>query len=162
MRPVVPTPPLKATLARLSDLIAVTVRLLTPFRTLTVYACGSDASPAPDKALGSKAGINVPVLTLNADNVAMSESVCAYARLRSATNGVIVATSASSKAPINADMGIKALLFNSASSLLFRFRFVSIISLMSQKSVCHSYIENANTARLTTSRLYFERFLAKF
>ena len=100
-----------------------------------------DDVPSPaGKSAGSKAGINEPVLTLNADNVAMSELVCAYARLRSATNGVIVATSASSKAPINADMGIKAFLFNSASSLLFRFRFVSIFSLMSQKSVAHSYI----------------------
>ena len=82
-----------------------------------MYACGLvDVPPSgTDKSAGSKAGDRVPVLTVNLDNVAMSEFVCAYARLRSAMNGVIVAMIASSKAPTNADMGIKAFFFNSSS-----------------------------------------------
>ena len=95
---------------------------------------------APSGSVAVKAATTAS--PFSAYSIAVLSAVCAYARLRSATNGVIAATSVSSKAPISADMGVKALFFNSSSSysVFDSFRIVPITLLTNgyewaQKSV---------------------------
>ena len=69
--------------------------------------------------------------------------------------------SASSNAPINADMGIKAFLFNSSSSFLvpFPIRSNNLVDGAKARSP-FSYIRERYTAQYASSRLYPECFLS--